>query len=312
MRVGPRSSVVIPVRDGAATLPRALDSVIAQAPDGFEVVVVDDGSVDATPALLAALDDPRIRSVRQEPAGVSAARNRGIAEARGDWVVFLDADDEALPGWLGTFADAADDRAGLVFCGVELVNLGEVPTGRTLELPSDGGGLFRHQEVLFLAGAFAARRELLLEIGGYDRTLAYSENTDLGIRLVAACFARGLEIRSVPRGLVRYYLRPPDARAGGDLVGLRLRAVHALLERHAAAFARDRRSREIYCTLGGVLAVRDGRADEARSFFRRALSAAPWRPKNYLRLAASLHPALARRLWREEPPFPRVDAEANP
>lgn len=308
----PRFSVVVPVRDGEATLRRALDSVLAEAPDGFEVVVVDDGSVDATPALLAAQGDPRIRSVRQEPAGVSAARNRGIAEARGEWVVFLDADDEALPGWLSALAGAADDRAGLVFCGVELVQPGDGPSARTLELPSDGGGLFAHREMLFLAGSFAARRELLREIGGYDPALVYSENTDLGIRLVAACRARELELRSVPRGLVRYYLRPPGARAGGDLVGVRLRAVRSLLERHAAAFARDRRSREIYCTLGGVLAVRSGRLEEARRFFRRALSAAPWRPKNYLRLVASLHPALARRLWREEPASPGVDAEANP
>lgn len=308
----PRFSVVVPVRNGAATLPRALESVLAQDPVTFEVVVVDDGSVDATPVLLSAQDDPRLRSVRQEPAGVSAARNRGIGEARGEWVVFLDADDEALPGWLGALAEAADDRAGLIFCGVELVPPGAAPPGRTLRLPSDGGSLYGHREVLFLAGAFSARRDLLLEIGGYDPVLAYSENTDLGIRLVSACIARGLEIRSVPRGLVRYYLRPPGARAGGDLIGVRLRAIDALLERHAAAFAMDRRSREIYCTLGGVLAVRGGRPEEARRFFRRALSAAPWRPKNYLRLAASLYPALARRLWREEPPSPRVDAEASP
>jgi glycosyltransferase involved in cell wall biosynthesis len=284
----------------------SLDSILAQGFADFETIVVDDGSTDSTPDLLAAVADPRVRVLRQEPAGVAAARNRGIAVARGEWITFLDADDEALPDWLDALADAADDGAGVVCCGVELIPPGDESSHRTVRLPADGGGLFGNREVLFLAGGFAARRELLREIGGYDETLAYSENTDLGIRLVAACLAHGLEVRAVPRALVCYYLRPPGARAGGDLGGVRLRAIHSLLERHAEAFARDPRSREIYCTLGGVLAARGGHPAEARRFFRRAVRAAPWQPKNHLRLAASLVPGLARRLWTEEPPAPPV------
>ena len=97
-------SVVIPLYNKEALVGRTLESVLAQSYRDFEVVVVDDGSRDGSTAVVESFDDPRIRLIRQENAGVSAARNRGIAEARGEFVALLDGDDIWKPDYLSTVA----------------------------------------------------------------------------------------------------------------------------------------------------------------------------------------------------------------
>ena len=93
-------SVIIPVYNKANTIKRALDSVLVQSFRNFEVIVVDDGSTDRLDEILAAYRAPRV--IRQENAGVSAARNAGIAAARGEYICFLDADDLYMRDHLAT------------------------------------------------------------------------------------------------------------------------------------------------------------------------------------------------------------------
>ena len=101
--IAPRISVVIPAYNYASTLARAAQSVLAQLDQQSELLIIDDGSTDATPGVIEALQlgyPQGFRALRKNNGGAASARNLGIMESRGDWLIFLDADDEMAPGAL--------------------------------------------------------------------------------------------------------------------------------------------------------------------------------------------------------------------
>src|SRR5690349_18150595 len=101
----PAVSILTPAYDVPRYVGAAVDSVLAQDFPDWEMIVVDDGSRDGTAKVVAARKDPRIRLLRQDNAGVSAARSRAIAEARGEAFLFLDADDWLAPDALSRLVD---------------------------------------------------------------------------------------------------------------------------------------------------------------------------------------------------------------
>lgn len=98
-------SVIIPLYNKEQIIEKSLKSVLSQDYDDFEVVIVNDGSTDRSAEIVKRINDSRIRLIEQENGGPSKARNTGVKNAKGDWIVFLDADDEFLPGALKYFSD---------------------------------------------------------------------------------------------------------------------------------------------------------------------------------------------------------------
>lgn len=116
-------SVVIPLYNKEPIIEKTLKSVLSQDYSDFEVVVVDDGSTDNSVALVESIGDPRIRLIKQENGGPSKARNTGVKNAKGNWILFIDADDEMLPETLNYFSSLISKVADAkIFLGEVLFN----------------------------------------------------------------------------------------------------------------------------------------------------------------------------------------------
>ncbi len=196
----PTVSVVIPTYDRADVIDRAVDSALDQTYDDFEVVVVDDGSTDATESVVRGYDDDRVRYVGHETnRGANVARNTGIEEARGDYVAFLDSDDEWHPGKLTAQLDRLEgSEAVAAVCGCERRLDG--PTGRLqtaaagvlglLDTPSlREGGEEMAAEILAgnvhpAAGStLVVETDVVREIGGFDETLDRFQDPEIVVRI---------------------------------------------------------------------------------------------------------------------------------
>jgi glycosyltransferase involved in cell wall biosynthesis len=286
-------SVIIPTRDRAPVLFRAIDSVLAQTFPDFEVIVVDDGSRDDTPLLAGVRSDPRVRYLRQEPQGVAVARNAGSSHAQGRYLVFLDSDDEADTRWLAGFADSIGGAdPAVVCCGV----IGHGGPDR-IEIPRNLGPAFGDQHGLFLAGSFAVRRDLFWLVGGYA-PIPYSENTELGLRLASTCASAGWPIRCVEEVLVIVHEDPIETYEKNMA---RLEGTRYVLAHHTEKLARNPVELANYRAVAGVCAARLGRLGDARRWFAQASSSNPWRARNHARLLVSLLPPVARRVWALSP-----------
>lgn len=171
-------SVVIPAYNAAATLDETLHSVRAQTHRALEIIVVDDGSTDATAAIVQqhASADGRVRLLRQSNAGVAAARNHGWQRARADCVAFIDADDLWMPTkierQLATL-ESAGERVGLVYCWYAKIDHASRIAGTRHDPRWEGDVM---QPILmsnFIGNGSAAliRREALAVAGGFDAGL---------------------------------------------------------------------------------------------------------------------------------------------
>ena len=187
MTSGPVFSVIIPTFNRADLVLKAVVSVLDQTFSDFEVVVVDDGSTDETRALLQPYDD-RIRYFHQENAGVSAARNRGIAESRGEYLAFLDSDDLFAPRMLEEARRTFDrhPEAGAVFTAeVDLDSQGR--PGRVATKKSPGifftpAGMISIDTRIGSGRPGIVRREWVEALGGFDESLGCAIDCDLWIR----------------------------------------------------------------------------------------------------------------------------------
>lgn len=114
-------SVVIPLYNKEPIIEKSLNSVLSQDYDDFEVVVVNDGSMDKSAEIVEGINDPRIRLIEQTNGGPSKARNTGVQNAKGEWIVFLDADDEFLPGALSKFNSLIQDHPNVGMFGCSYI-----------------------------------------------------------------------------------------------------------------------------------------------------------------------------------------------
>ena len=202
----PLVSVIIPAYNKASTICSTVESVLKQTFQDFEIIVVDDGSMDDTKERAMAFGN-RIRFFQQERGGVSAARNRGIQEARGEFVAFLDGDDLWMPRKLELQLSCLEREKGrqAVQCSVYLVNNRLHAVGSRLCTPSEDNLLdfLLFRNLPGFGSTLLARRSLISELGGFGTDLVILEDWDLACRL-----ARSDALVSLSDFLVLYRQHP--------------------------------------------------------------------------------------------------------
>ena len=188
-------SIIIPAYNQARFLGQAIASALGQEQAEVEVIVVDDGSTDDTPAVVASFaDNPNLKSIRQPNTGLPGARNRGLAEATGDYVCFLDSDDYYAPAKAARQARMLDENPalGFVYCDIITVD----PSGQPLPDQFSIGRLSRplsgniFQSLMeggyFPPHAVMIRRGILAELGGFDPALGGHADYELWLRVSGA------------------------------------------------------------------------------------------------------------------------------
>lgn len=224
----PRVSVIIPTFNRAHLLPCAVQSVLNQTFTDFELIIVDDASTDNTQEVVESFGDLRIRYIEHEQnKGGGAARNTGIKEARGEFIAFLDSDDEWMSQKLeiqATVLSQASHKVGFVLCGMRHLSTMHGSSSFFDEIPTAQGDIASDflEDTVFgwhLSGLMA-RASKVMEIGGFDPLLASSQDWDFIFRLSQTC-----SVTSVPNILAVY------RQHGGPRIGRNLDAVIAGRER---------------------------------------------------------------------------------
>jgi glycosyltransferase involved in cell wall biosynthesis len=286
----PVVSVIIPAKNAAAYIGETIASALAQA-DVSEAIVVDDGSTDDTVAIVQAIRDPRLGLMMNDASGVSPARNLGARSARGDWLMFLDADDRLRPDAVTTLLTAAQtapravlvygdyntiDSAGRTIGRRGLLKGRRKPSGNVLERLACGNFIVNGGIMLVRADAFRAT-------GGFDVSLRYCEDWHCWCRLAALG-----EFAYVPKLLLDYRLHTANTmnaavRTPQDFFPAVARVFDDELilgKLPAGAAPRLRQAAEIHLvTYAATQAVRFGRYREALGYLgmvgRRSLKAVP-------------------------------------
>lgn len=305
-------TVVIPCFNGEGYLAEALASVLAQTHADLEVIVVDDGSTDGSLAIARSTGDPRVRVVVQANAGVAAARNRGVAEARGEYVAFLDQDDLWLPPKLELqlVLLGRSPEVGLVYSDCLLIAEDGAELGRwSARYPLLRGRVFERLIVdsVVAISTVLLPRAIFERVGGFRPSFRYVEDLDLILRVAER---NPIDVVGVP--MAKYRLHPASVSRS---LGLEVAVEEMLvLCEEWIAWAPSRRAvvtRALarYLYIAGKTAFYRGDDEQAGQYLHES-----WRrhPTIRARLFAELARRAPRSLRRVRAAIMRVRGQAGP
>jgi len=217
MNSHPSVTVLIPFYNSEAYLEAAIDSVLRQTFTDLEVLLVDDGSTDASRAIVQGYDDPRIRMISNDKnQGVVYSRNKGVQEAKAPLVAVLDADDIAVPDRIASQYAYMNSHPQLMMVGghAEVINAEGKPTGEYYKMPTGTAAvpielLFRN---VFVNSTVVFRKQAVQTIGGYEGW-AYAEDYRLAFRL-----AERFPVDNLDKVLVQYRLHDQNISKTSELI----------------------------------------------------------------------------------------------
>ena len=287
---GPLISIILLTYDREEYLRQAVDSVLAQTYDRWELLIVDDGSTDGTRAYLETLTNPRIRSLLRAHCGnIALLKNIGVRDTRGSVVTFLDSDDLWLPEKLAVQIDdlLAHPDCGWSYTGYGLKN----ESGRNVQWPKHrpwtphGGWILEHVVAglgLIAVSALMLKRALFEAVGGFNESLPRCEDLDMWIRLAEASPAT---VVATPLVIFRHHAGNQATTRGLEELAY-VDTYTQLLARTTSPRVRTLCRRErIRLSLNFVDRFRrEGRYGEAWQTLWRSLPYAGWHPRWWIAL----------------------------
>lgn len=267
-------SVIIPTYNRARLISRAIESVIHQQYTAWELIIVDDGSTDDTERIVGSyLRDNRIRYSKKNNSGAAHTRNVGVEISKGDWITFLDSDDEADPCWLEEYATIIrKGHAQVCCCGLVKVN----EAGDYLEkiMPQKMSPILQSQIGRFTnGGVFILKKEIFWAVGGYDNNLKSGQHTELAYRLMPYLVSHEIEIANVFKALVKVHLHAGERIRSNNKA--KIDGVQYVLQKHRELFARNPLTRSTYETNVAFYYRQNNQYKQAFRFYVKAFGSYP-------------------------------------
>lgn len=276
----PTVSIVIPTHNRAELLKRAINSVLRQTFEDFELIVVDDASSDNTPEVVESINDGRIRYVRlKKNSGGPVARNTGIKKARGEFIALLDDDDEWLPNRLELQIEkfeGLEKDVGVVYGGFYYVSQ---DTGAILgkRIPRYRGNVYTHflKENFVGSPTLLIRKECFKKAGLFDPELKSSQDWDMWLRI-----AKYYKFEYVPAVVAKYYVH-------GHQITFNMEKYISGRERFVWKYPdiyKNPQILSIHLSQMGLLLLLSGNAEKGIRYLVKSIAMAPLNMENYRKL----------------------------
>lgn len=288
-------SIVIPTYNRAHLIERAISSVLTQDFKDWELNIVDDGSTDGTDNVVNPfLADSRINYIKKKNTGATDTRNVGVNNSNGEYITFLDSDDEAKNNWLSSFDTEIKKGAEVVCCGYTYYdNHGNfIKTN----LPENMGPLYDNRTARFSnGGVFILKKCLFDQIGGYDTKVKSGQNSELAIRLFKLFKIRNIEIVNIFEPLIKVHVHNgPKIRSDHQAIFL---GSQYTMNKHRELFEQNRIIYANYLGVSAWSAVKLKDFDSAKPLFRKAWRLDPFSLKRLGRLIIVQIPFLRNKFW---------------
>lgn len=255
-------SVIIPTWNRAHTLAGAIQSVLDQTVPALEILVCDDGSTDNSQGVVRGFENEKVVWIAGEHGGLPALpRNRGLAKARGEWVAFLDSDDEWLPEKLEIQLTALVQSKAKAACSNAFRVLPMAPTQPLPFFPESSGKLFTLDELLTTNGVICSsslvHRSVLTVTGGFPESPSLKAIEDYALWLRVACLT---PILYLSEPLVRYYDNPRESIRQDDIPPHEqririLQAAHQWAKRHRWRLFGTKARQKVHYALNSALGL---------------------------------------------------------
>ena len=285
----PYFSIIIPCFNRAHIINRAIQGVLEQTFQDFEILIVDDGSTDNTKSTIQELNDTRIKYIYQNNAGVCSARNTGAKQANGDFLIFLDSDDMVEKSWLKDFFDLTNQKYDFLSCNMTLVNLDKSEVLVSALNPFKNVRMKGNS----IPGSWAIKKSIFIKVGMFDENIKFGENVELRFRLNQ----EKINIGIVDKYNFIYY----ESENGGskNLIN-KIDSNLYIINKHNRLFNERPHLLRLYYQNIAVAYAKLGIWADARIYFWKAYIIDKWKLKTLVRFVFSLVPFFGKKIWKQQ------------